>query len=169
VKRVKIGFSKSKKNLALFSWAVRVYQRTKFSHIYIILETPFLGSDTVTHASEGKVLSMSDYQFNKRHEVIEEILIEVSEENYNEMLLELHKVSGDDYGVMQNIGILLVDLLNSLNIKIKNPWQQGWNCSEFVCVMLQKCKPELVENIDPQTVTPKQLYNLLKKEDKNES
>ena len=162
MRHIKIGFSKSKKKFAIMSWLIRLYQCTKFSHVYIRIATPFLGSDTITHASEGKILRMSEYQFDKRHETVEEIEIQIDDENFKKMILELHKASGDDYGMMQNVGIVIVDMLNFFNIKIKNPWQQGWNCSEFVCIMLQKSNPEIVKNIDPQTVTPKQIYKLLK-------
>lgn len=162
MKKLTIGFSKSKKTFPIASWLIMLYQWTKFSHVYIRLETPFLGSDTITHASEGKILRMSDEQFNKRHKVIEEIEILVDDNAYKSMILELHKASGDDYGLMQNLGIIIVDFFNLLNIKIKNPFQSGWNCSEFVYVMLRNLDPKITKKEDPQTITPKQVYKLLK-------
>lgn len=105
---------------------------------------------------------MSEPQFDKRHFVTEEFEIEVTDEVYSKIKKELHYASGDDYGLMQNVGIVIVDFLSMLGIKIRNPWQRGWNCSEFVCILMKKSHPELVKDIDPQTVTPKQIYKLLK-------
>ena len=162
MKKFIIGFSKSNKKLAIGSWLIRFYQNTKFSHTYVKVNTPFLGSDTYVHASEGKVLRMSEPQFKKRHKKIIEFEIEVTDQQYQEIVKDLHYTSGDDYGMMQNFGILLLDILKVIDIEIKNPWQKGWNCSEFVCSVLIKSNPDLVNHLDPQTVTPKQLYNILK-------
>ena len=162
MKSIIIGFSKSKKKFAIGSMLIRLYQNSKFSHVYARITTKFLGSDTIVHASEGKILRMSDPQFNKRHEVVEEFKITMTDVEYMSVMKELHKASGDDYGIMQNIGIVLVDILAILGKKIKNPFNKGWNCSEFVCILLQQSNIELVKDLDPQTVTPKQLYKLLK-------
>ena len=151
-----IGFSKSAKNLPLGSWLIRAYQNTEYSHVYIRIPKTIYPTDTILHASEGKVHKMSETQFDKRHRVVKEYSINISEELYNKVKEEIHEISGDDYGIMQNIGIALVDVMRILfGKKIQNPWISGWNCSEFVMRILKIIFPIEFINTDPNTVTPK--------------
>jgi hypothetical protein len=164
MKSLIVGFSKSKKPFPLGSWTIRLYQGgTKYSHIYIRL--PVKGnkfpSDKILHASEGKVQNMSGTQFDKRHEVVQEFTIKVKKSLYNQVVKEMHEASGDDYSIMQNVGIVLVDICRLFGVRIKNPFTSGWNCSEFVAVILQTIMPQEFENISPDTVTPQDIYNIL--------
>jgi len=161
MRSIKIGFSKSKKSIPWGSWLIRLYQWTPFSHTYARLKTPSLGSDTFLHASEGKVQRMSQVQFEKRHEIIEEFTIELDDFQYMTMKHHIHYFSGDDYSFWQNIGIAVVDLARLVGIRATNPWQSGWNCSEFVMTVLKPLYPSKFEGIDPNTVTPKEIYNIL--------
>lgn len=161
MRTVKIGFSKSKKRFPWGSWIIRLYQWSPFSHTYARIETKSLGSDTFLHASEGKVQRMSQPQFEKRHEIVKEFSIELDDFEYSTMMHHIHYFSGDDYSALQNLGIMIVDFLRLFGIRATNPWQKGWNCSEFVTTVLKPLYPCQFEKVDPNTVTPKEIYNIL--------
>lgn len=162
MKKMIVGFSRSKKFLPLASILIRFYQNTSFSHTYIKL--PFkhrFPSDKILHASEGLIQNMSGTQFDKKHKVINEFEIEISDDIYFELLSVMHELAGDDYSVLQNIGIILVDIARYFGIRMTNPFKKGWNCSEFVAEILKRIYPNKFNNIDPNTVTPKEIYVIL--------
>lgn len=162
MKTIYVGFSKSKKLLPIGSWLVRLYQGTNFSHTYIRLTTKKFPSDKILHASEGKVQNMSETQFNLRHEIVEEFPVYVNDFEYRKIVEEMHELSGADYSIWQNIGILWVHLLRFMGKRVSNPFQDGWNCSEYVVYILKKAYSEHLKHIDPNTVTPEELYIILK-------
>lgn len=167
MRQVIVGFSKSRKLIPIGSWTIRLYQNTEFSHCYIRLPMTNFPSDKILHASEGKVQNMSGTQFDKRHRIVKEFAIPVTEDIYRNVINELHEASGDDYSIMQNVGIILVDVARLLGIKMRNPWTRGWNCSEFVAVVLLQMIPKYFLDIDPNTITPKQIYDILEELNKN--
>lgn len=165
-----VGFSKSKKKLPIGSWLIRAYQLTEYSHTYIRIKSSKFPSDHIIHASEGKVIKMSKTQFDKRHTTVKEFKINIPNiVIYNKhvkkhtslfryILDTIHELSGDDYSLLQNVGIVLVRLLRMFGIKIKNPWRKGWNCSEFVAAILLILYPSKLNNISLDTITPKDIY-----------
>lgn len=163
MRQITVGFSKSKKSFPIASWAIRLYQNTPFSHVYLREKIRVFKDDLIIHASEGLVQRMSQFQFDKKHEVVVEFTINIEDDlRYYELKDMMHKYSGDNYSVMQNVGIVWVDFCRNLCGKRKeNPWQKGWNCSELVMVILQKLFPKEFEGYDPNTVTPKEVYNIL--------
>jgi hypothetical protein len=165
VRNITVGFSKSRKKFPIGSWTIRLYQGfSAFSHCYIRLkmDNAYYESDKLLHASEGKVQAMSGTQFDKRHCVVEEFTIHVPDWLYVEVVKELHEASGDDYSILQNLGIFVVDVARIFGIKMHNPWISGWNCSEFVAVVLLQILPDEFAGIDPNTITPKQVNRILK-------
>ena len=167
-KQLIIGFSKSKKKFAIGSLLIRLYQMTPYSHCYIKVQSHAFPTPTIIHASEGKILRMSGTQFDKRHEIVEEFCLELNDTDYKEVTQLMHEISGDDYSIMQNIGIVLLDVARFFGIRMRNPWISGWNCSEFVMEMIKRYYPCKFKNIDPNTVTPKEIYAIMKEITKNE-
>lgn len=159
MKRIYIGFSKSNKNLPLFSWLIRLYQKTEFSHVYIRIPHETM-SDSVFHASEGLVHHMSGTQFDKKHRVVTEFEIPIKECAFHTLLMTAHEISGSNYGYLQNLGILIVKFASFFNIKINNPFKKGWNCSELVLYMLNQIYNDF-KHLDKNIVTPKDLYKAL--------
>lgn len=164
MKTIYVGFSKSKKKLPIGSWVIRFYQRTPFSHVYIRLPiVPRFPSDKILHASEGLVQNMSKTQFDKKHRIVKEFPIEITESRYRHLIDKMHELSGADYSYMQNVGIFIVSMLRYIGIKIRNPWRKDWNCSEYVAHVLWEDVPGF-NQFDPNLVTPKDLYTILSNE-----
>jgi len=164
MKYITIGFSKSKKNFAIGSMLIRAYQGfSSFSHCYIRMKVPVVPSDAIIHASEGKVLRMSGTQFDKKHEVVDEFKVLLTDAEHDKVRILMHEISGDDYSLCQNLGIFIVDLARLIGFNIKNPWTTGWNCSEFVMEIVKNKFPEQFSAYDQNTVTPIQVYKVMKK------
>ena len=174
MKSIVVGFSKSKKKLPIASWLIMLFQRTLFSHTYIRLNVGnTLPSDKILHASEGLVQSMSGTQFDKKHKVVQEFEIVIPDiivtdklmnrksSLYNAMLNIMHEASGDNYGTMQNIGIVYVRFMKFLGKEVDNPFKCGWNCSEFVASILMMIYPDKFKDVNLNTITPKQVRNKL--------
>lgn len=157
--RIYIGFSKSKKLFPVGSWLIRLYQKSTYSHCYIRIPHNDK-SDSIFHASEGIVHRMSETHFDKKHEIVAEFAIDLPRETYLAMGNIAHELSGSDYGLLQNIGIIFVRFFKRFDIKIKNPFKKGWNCSELVCYMMKQFDNNF-NDLDVNTVTPKELYNKL--------
>lgn len=165
MKKIVVGFSRSKKCLPLGSWAIRLWQSwSPYSHCYIkLLTTPSFPSNKILHAAEGQVSHYSETAFLKRNKVIEEFELEIPIKTYNSVKRDLfHELAGEPYSVLQNIGIVYVAFMRVIGISVKNPWTQGWNCSEYVTKVLQETHPDLVSHLDPNTVLPSDIYKVLK-------
>ena len=180
MKKIIIGFSKPNNKFAIMSLLVRLYQWTSFSHTYIKLLTKgSLPSNKILHASDGFVQNVSETQFTNKNIKIEEFEIEIpdiivfdklkntSSSLYYALVSIMHETSGDTYSYIQNLGILYVKFMKFFGKKVDNPWKLGWNCSEFVFSILSIIYPKEFSKKDPNTITPKQIYKLLKKLDKN--
>lgn len=165
MKSIIIGFSTSTKKLPIGDWLIRLWQGfTPYSHVYIkLLTTPSFPSNKILHAAEGQVSHYSETAFLKRNKIIEEFEVKLPIKTYNSIKRDLfHELAGEPYSFMQNVGIVVVALVRLVGLKIKNPWQSGWNCSEYVARVLKKTHPEWVAHLDPNLVTPKELYKILK-------
>lgn len=179
MKSIYVGFSKSKKKFPIASWLIRLYQNTGFSHTYIRLKMSNLPSDKILHASEGLVQNMSGTQFNKKHKVVEEFKLDIPDiivtdklrntksSLYNALISIMHETAGDEYSLLQNIGILYVKFMSLFKKEVKNPWPKGWNCSEFVASILTILYPNNFKELDPNLVSPKDIFDILCKLDKD--
>lgn len=113
-------------------------------------------------ASEGKVNYEHENIFFKKHEIVKEYTIEVPDKLELKIREECWKECGNKYGMMQNIGIALVDILKLLGIKTHNPWKQGRNCSELLYITIFKqLHPKL--DYDPDTIKPHHIEEILEK------
>lgn len=169
-----VGFSRSKKKFPIGSILIRLYQGwVLYSHVYIRMKSSKSVSDNINHASEGLVFRMSETEFNKKHIIFEEYEVEIpdiqvfnphrqSTTNLVRYIKdEMHELAGADYSIRQNVGLVLVDLLSLFNIKISNPWKEGWNCSEFVMNILDEIYPKEFLHLKKDTVTPKDIHKIL--------
>lgn len=164
MRQVVVGFSKSKKKFPIGSWLIRLYQGfTSYSHVYIrLLVTPKFPSDKIIHAAEGAVNHWAEPNFHSRNKTVEDFVIDIPDELYIKLRDEIfHSKAGELYGFKQNLGIALVQLLKNIGIKTKNPWKNGWNCSEFVYIVLKEIFSEEVKHLNKDIVTPKDINIVL--------
>lgn len=160
MRKLKIGFSKSTKFMPFFSWAVRLWEDTEFSHCYTEFENrrhPEL--PLIYQASHDMMNFMSRLVFEANNEIVEEFVIEVSDEAYDNLLYKAIQIVGKPYGVKQILGIVLARIFN---LK-KNPFQtrgDTYICSEWCGIVLKELGYVLPK--DPNLITPKDVYKVLK-------
>ena len=111
-------------------------------------------------ANEGKVNYEEERVFSKKHEIVKEYTIQIPEDEYLKISKACVKEAGQPYGVWQNIGIVLVKVMNMLGKNMENPWKQGKNCSELIYTeVLKSLFPELDYN--PNLIEPKDIENIV--------
>lgn len=161
MRTVTIGFSKNADN-KIFSVGLQEYMNRDYSHCFVKYHTKqHLGDDAIYHSSlSAGVGYMSQTIFEEDNKIVMLFELEVTDEVYKEIKEALFKVCGRKYGMMQNIGIVIVNLLKNNGIKIKNPFDKGENCSEMVYRhVLMELFPE--HKYDPDTITPREVEDIL--------
>ena len=155
---VDIIFTKSKKFMPIFSWAIRAWTRKPYSHV--VRHKEILGEKMFYQASEGKVNYEHKKIFDKKHEVVRFYRIKVPKSLEREMGRACLQEAGQPYATMQNVGILIQDILQFFGISFKNPWKKGRNCSELLYVtVLKPMFPDL--NLNPDSVKPHHIEQIL--------
>lgn len=162
MKEIEIIFTKSKKFFPIFSWAIRLWTWKPYSHVARKMKISFLDKPNYFHATEGTVKWEYEDHFSKKHEVVLSRKFTVTLEEFKAFNKLCWEQVGDSYGLLQNIGIALVDILKCLGIKIDNPWKNGQNCSEVLYrTILKPRHPEL--NYNPDTIKPHHIDEIWKK------
>lgn len=162
MKEIKIGFS-THKGFAPGSKLIRWYTKRDFSHTYFKYKDSTFTDHTIFHAV-GKGLSyVSETNFLKHNTVVREFTMLVPDELFHLILNICHQKSGQDYGYLQNLGILIVELLSKVGIKLKeNIINDGVNCSELMCYLLTEVHGKWIKK-DADLVTPADVYDFLVK------
>lgn len=159
MKELKIVLTKSKKFLPIISWCIRLYTQKRYSHC----ARGFIALDDIEmyyQASEGKVNYESGKAFHKKHEIVKEYRISITEEQSKSITRSCLNDAGVKYGLLQNIGIMYVDLMKFFNIIVQNPWKSGKNCSEIVYAnVLLLLFPDLDYN--PDTIKPHHIEKII--------
>lgn len=135
MKKIYIGFSRPiNKFLPVYSWAIRLLEGTKFSHVYVRHSTKY-DIDLIYQASGTQVNFESGELFFKKAETVREFRFDVSDQAFDNYMSFALKNAGKPYGILQVFGIAICSLLG-LN---KNPFPSGssnYVCSELVAEIL---------------------------------
>ena len=162
MRKVIIGFSKTKKKLGIFSWIIRKIECTNYSHTYLKF-TNSRGKGLVYQASHTMVNFMGEKIFLEQSEPIKEYEIELTDEQYAEMIDFCIDRAGIPYAAMENLGIGIARLLEIVGIKIHNIFgikRSAYKCSEIVAEFLENIlKVDIPEDLD--MVSPKQVHSVV--------
>lgn len=125
-----IGLSTKK---TIFSWLIRLYQGTKYSHAYIRIETN--GHNLVLDATIKGVTIRNYEDFDKKNKIIKEKRLDSKYLNIEQLSSIVVPFLGKSYGYLTILGILFK------NIGIKGIGQDGnktFICSELVARVLER-------------------------------
>lgn len=165
MRKLKIGFSKSN-NDKIFSVILQKYLGTNYSHTFIMYDTSkHMGDDSIYHSSIGSGVGFfAKHIFEEKNKIVLIYEIEIADEVYNKIRQELFYNCGRKYGLMQNLGIAIVDFAREvLGVKIGNPFRENQNCSELVYRdVIQIAFPELSKKYDPDTISPRDIEDIMK-------
>lgn len=161
MRRVVVGFSRPRGFFKPFSWAIRLVERTQFSHVYIRSRAEALGVDLIYQASGLQVNFMGLSHFREKALSLYEFEAELSDESYRKFMRWAIENSGANYSTKQPLGILLIKLFN-LGC---NPFDNGrsaWVCSELVGFVLSEFL-DLKVDVDLETIGPRGIFDICKK------
>jgi hypothetical protein len=166
MRKLKVGFSRSADN-KIFSVILQKYLKTDISHTFVMFDTArHMGDDSIYHSSIGSGIGfVAKHVFEEENEIVRVYEIELKEEVYVKVRKELFYNCGRKYGFWQNIGIAIVDFAKQVfGVKIKNPFRKDQNCSELIHRdVIQIVYPEIAKDYDPDTISPKQVEDIMKK------
>ena len=153
--KIVIGFSTSSQ---IKSKLIRFITDAPMSHAYIKIFDPERNTNVVFHADGDDVHYMTYNNFLSENKVIEEIEIEISDEQAK--VAECIRVTeiGKPYSNMKLFGFIWMRFLLLFNIKIGNPFD---NNSSRICVEIVS---DSIGIRDETTMTPVDLYNLIKRD-----
>jgi len=158
VRKITVGFSRPRAWFKPFSWAIRLVERTKYSHVYLRAYSEGLDVDLIYQASGAQVNFMGIKNFQNHAVSLVEFEAEITEEKHKAFMKWAIMNSGAKYSLKQPLGILLVKLFNLRN----NPFDNGryaWVCSELVGFVLGSfLDMEIKENLE--TIGPRGIHDL---------
>ncbi len=157
MKKLRVGFSKPKNSLfPIFSWAIRLYERTPYSHVYIRWQTKW---DTwlCYHAASLMIHFLGEASFAKKINIVEEFEFEISDERFDKLMQFCTKHVGADYALLEVLSIPL----NDLGILYETNGDTKQYCAELVMRALGELEgKKLIENED--RVKLKFVYDFVK-------
>jgi len=157
MKELRIVFTRSKKWFAPFSWAIMLWTKKPYSHVARAIQIRDWGF-RFSHAAEGSVRNDFEDEFYRKNVLIKEYRLAICEESDLRVKKAFYTEQGKVYGMLQNLGIALVDM----GLVKDTPWKKGRNCSELIYrKFLKEILPEL--NYNPDTIKPHHIENIILK------
>jgi len=154
---VRIGFSTTDRILSRF---IRWVSGSRVSHAWIVLPDPNFGCDMVLEAHE------TGFRLVPWDEWIDgEVIIKILPApcDLSAGLKDIARFIGRPYDVGGLFGMAIVLIGRRFKKKWKNPLRSTWSvfCSEAVVRILQASDFEPARDLDPETIGPEGLLNLL--------
>lgn len=144
-----IGFSRAKSVWKIGSKIIAESEKRNYSHAYIKIVDPLTGITLVYQASLGMVNVYNYELFLEHNTVVEEYSLEVSHQQYKEIMTFLHQNVGKPYATKQIVFLTIKKLLG-FQVKYKNN-DESFICSELAIRILVIVKNVVVEDIDYKT------------------
>lgn len=143
--KIIIGASKNNK---IGSKAIQWWIKANYSHCYVRWALSSQVKDIVYQAANGMVHFISLENFKLKNEIIEEIEMELTQEQFKKFSSKCIDLAGILYSTIELLQILICDLSGG---KIKFGDQPGYICSELICDLLSDlgipfCKPKYMMN-----------------------
>lgn len=162
MKHVVVGFSRPKKGFAIFSWLIRLFERTEYSHVYVKFYSESLDRWLIYQASGLKVNFEGSISFDERVQTLYRYSVDIKEEDYKKVLQFAVDNAGKPYSISQIFGLAYVIVCRWFGKRVKNPFPNGdqsYVCSELVATMIPQMKEYFNEHLD--TVTPSEIKQYL--------
>jgi len=155
---ITLGFSSPSAFFVPYSWAIKLFQGWgKASHVYIGFKT-LQKTEMVYQASGNQTNYMEKSKFDKIAKTEESFVVTVPKNKHRELTKMFEERAGTPYGWKQALGILLIPILGR---NIFKDGDKAQICTEIAASALQELG---VRISNPESLTPKQLYDICKKE-----
>jgi hypothetical protein len=161
MKTITIGFSKSSKSFAPFSFLIRWAQGTEYSHAYLRYPCAWSPRNIYFQASHTTVNFMSEKRFLAEETVIQEFEFQIDDEKFNKMQDFCIDRSSEPYGTLAAFGMALAIIAKKFGFKAKNPIRQAAKspvCSQLIAALIED-----IAGIDlnVEDMTPKDLFPIV--------
>jgi hypothetical protein len=134
MKTIVVGFSSPKK-FKIGAYLIKWWINKPYSHVYINW-TDSQDRDVVWQASNGCVHTILKQNFIKENNIVKEITLEITEEEYEKLRDFCYEHSGSVYSHSDLVTIVIYDLAIRLGLKPVFENVKGFICSELVAKML---------------------------------
>lgn len=160
MRSITVGFSASTKKIQPFAKLIKWWDDTEYSHVYFKFHSVTYDVQMIYQASSTMLNYMSEDVFLLHNKVIEEINIDVSDEEYLELMKDCMESAGKEYGLMLVLGIFIADILNLTG----NPFpdKNKFVCSGWIARRLEKLGYKFNKKIN--IVKPIDINKVLKNE-----
>lgn len=151
MKTMRVGFSRPsewKIGSKIIQWS----EGTDFSHAFLRWHSDSLDRDLVYQASHGMVHFVSGDRFDSENITAVEYSVELTDEQFNEIVRKCIDLAGVKYGTLQLLGMAIERVTG-----IRNPFRDGsktFVCSELVGEVLRQV---YTIDLDLEFVGPGQL------------
>lgn len=158
MKKIVVGFSRSKSIWKIGSKIIQEVEKRDFSHVYIRYSCPTTGVEVVSQASHGYVNEVSFEIFKDQNIVVEEYELSCTRDQFKELLTFIQKNKGKDYSRMQ---LVLIGIKKILHVQL-NEFENrdaAYICSEFAARVLQMIGEPMPKDLD--FVTPSDFREII--------
>lgn len=158
--KIKLVFTKSRKKLPIGGWLIMLWTWKNYSHVARVGKISFAEKEHYYQANEGKVNYEYDTFFKKKNKIVKEYILDIPKELHRYLVKTSWEQCGAKYGILQNLGIVWVDIGRLFGKKWQNPWKTGYNCSELIyrTVILPLWGDQ---GYDPDTIKPHHIEKIL--------
>lgn len=163
MRNVIIGFSKPK-HFKLYAWLIMKFDKANFDHAYLRFISENLNRSIIYQAVGKGVQFIGKTLFEAHSEPIEEYQLIVSDDSYTKLMQFCIDNAGISYGFKQVLGACIVKIAAKFGKEIKNPFANQLHsefCSEIALRCLNVIDTEKFKDIDPESITPKELQILI--------
>lgn len=139
---IKILFLRPKSKFPIFSWVIRLVQKTEYSHIGILLE-----EETILDATIAGVEFTDFRKYRKKYEIVKKMPIKNSLVYSNQVYEWAWPYKDAEYSILQNIGLGL----RYLKLIKSNPFGSNDRkivCSELAALFMNKFSGLTIEDSD---------------------
>lgn len=160
-----VGFSKPKK-WKLGSWLIRKAYKTDYSHVYIKMWSEKYSRYIVYQASHTLVNFMSTAIFEQEAIVIKEFQLQITDDSKTKIMQFAIDNAGKPYGFLNLLGLGIkrgCELLGLTGRNFLSDQKHSYVCSELIAQILKEFHSLGQEIKDSETITPKDIYEILVK------
>jgi hypothetical protein len=130
MRKIIIGASRNEK---IGSKVIRWWMNTDYSHVFASWHLSSQERTIVYHAAHGMVHFKEFNNFKQENEVVQEIEIELTEEQFKAFSQQCIDLAGQPYSKLELLQIFISDLTNG---KVSFQDQHGFICSELMAELL---------------------------------
>lgn len=159
MKKIIVGFSRSTKHFSPFSKGIQLWDNCDYSHVYFQFESSKYNVSMIYQASSTMLNYMSKDVFLQHNEVIYEFTLEITDEQYFQIMQNCMKSAGLAYGIKQIFGIIIADIFKLNKNIFSDP--EKYVCSEWVAEQIELLDYKFNKSLD--LIKPIDVFKVLKK------